>query len=179
MGEIGNDVIAGSGSDRAYHDGYRAGCFLGRERCRRPPGDNHIDLERDQLGRQRRITGVVAFGPAIGELDILSLAPAEFAQALSEAVEWLERSRGENADLPHLSALLRARRERPQSDRAAKQRDESPPPHSITSSAWARIRGGTVSPSASAVFRLTTSLNVTGCWTGRSPGFVPLRILST
>src|SRR6516165_2731394 len=111
MGQIGNDVIAESGSDRAHHDGYRPGRFLGRERCRRPPGDDHIDLEGDQFGGQRRITGVVAFGPAIGELDVLSLAPAELTQALSEAVEWLERSRGEDADPPHLIALLRARRE--------------------------------------------------------------------
>jgi len=35
--------------------------------------------------------------------------------------------------------------------------------HSITSSAWARINGATVSPSASAVFRLTTSLNFEAC----------------
>src|SRR5207248_7189105 len=31
------------------------------------------------------------------------------------------------------------------------------------------------SPSALAVLRLKTSLNLVGCWTGRSPGFSPLR----
>ena len=81
MGEIGKDAGVESSSERTHDDGYRPGGFLGRERCRRPPGDNHIDLERNQLGRQRRITSVVAFGPAIGELDILSLAPAELWQA--------------------------------------------------------------------------------------------------
>src|SRR6516225_3240347 len=176
MGEIGNDVIAEGGSDRAYHDGYRPGCFLGRERCRRPPGDNHIDLERDQLGRQRRITGVVAFGPAIGEPDILSLAPAELAQALSEAVEWLERSRGENADLPHLIALLRACREWPLGHGAEK-RNEIPPPHSMTSSARPDNVSGTVSRSVSALLRLMTSPTFTTCWTGKSAGLAPLRIL--
>src|SRR6516165_11803367 len=129
MGEIGKDAGVESSSERTHDDGYGRGRPLRRERCRRPPGDNHIDLERDQLGRQRRITGVVAFGPAIGEPDILSLAPAELAQALSEAVEWLERSRGETADLPHLIALLPARCERRQSDHAAEQRDEVAPPH--------------------------------------------------
>ena len=38
--------------------------------------------------------------------------------------------------------------------------------------------GGTVRPSAFAVLRLTTNPNVTACWTGRSTGFSPLRILS-
>src|SRR6516225_11280607 len=51
--------------------------------------------------------------------------------------------------------------------------------HSITSSARARIEGGMVRPSALAVFRLTTSSNVVGCWTGRSAGLAPLRILPT
>jgi len=63
---------------------------------------------------------------------------------------------------------------------------ESPPseprtaaPHSITSSARARIRCGIVSPSAAEVFRLTTSSNRVGCSTGRSAGLAPFRILST
>src|SRR6516164_8423824 len=48
--------------------------------------------------------------------------------------------------------------------------------YSITSSARARIEGGTVRPSAVAVLRLTTSSKVVGCWTGRSAGLAPLRI---
>jgi len=51
--------------------------------------------------------------------------------------------------------------------------------HSITSSASASIVGGTVSPSALAVFRLITNSNLTGCCTGKSPGFSPLRMRST
>jgi hypothetical protein len=38
---------------------------------------------------------------------------------------------------------------------------------------------GMVSPNAFAVLRLITSSNLVGCWTGRSPGLAPLRILST
>jgi tetratricopeptide (TPR) repeat protein len=49
--------------------------------------------------------------------------------------------------------------------------------HSTTSSARARIDGGTVRPSALAVWRLMTNSNVVGCWTGRSAGISPLRIL--
>src|SRR5437667_11389859 len=47
--------------------------------------------------------------------------------------------------------------------------------HSMTSSARARIDGGIVSPSALAVFRLTTNSQVVGCWTGRSAGLAALR----
>jgi Rv0623-like transcription factor len=50
-------------------------------------------------------------------------------------------------------------------------------PYSMTSSARARIEGGTVRPSAWAVLRLTTSSKRVGCSTGRSAGLVPLRIL--
>src|SRR6516164_10235757 len=37
---------------------------------------------------------------------------------------------------------------------------------------------GTVRPSALAVLRLITSWNLVGCWTGRSAGLAPFRILS-
>src|SRR5215468_5748484 len=83
--------------------------------------------------------------------------------------------RHEHAHAPHGLALLRARCERPHS-RAAEQRDERAPPHSITSSALACSVSGTVSPSAFAVLRLTTSSNFADCWTGKSAGFSPLRI---
>ena len=51
--------------------------------------------------------------------------------------------------------------------------------HSITSSARASTVGGISRPSAFAAFRLMTRSNLVGCSTGRSRGFVPLRILST
>jgi hypothetical protein len=56
-------------------------------------------------------------------------------------------------------------------------RRDGSPPHSITSSARPRIDSGRVRPSWLAVFRLTTSSNVTGCITGRSAGVWPSRIL--
>ena len=52
----------------------------------------------------------------------------------------------EHADARHPFRLLRARRERPRSRRAAEQRDELAALHSITSSARASSDGGTVEP---------------------------------
>src|SRR5262249_47211754 len=62
-----------------------------------------------------------------------------------------------HADAPHAVALLRARHERRSDRRAAEQRDELAPSHSMTSSARSRIEGGTARPSALAVLRLTTN----------------------
>src|ERR1017187_1663248 len=49
--------------------------------------------------------------------------------------------------------------------------------HSITSSARARSVGAISRPIALAALRLMTSSNVVGCWTGKSAGLAPLRIL--
>jgi len=51
--------------------------------------------------------------------------------------------------------------------------------HSITSSARASRVAGTVTPIALAVVTLMTSSTLVGNSIGRSPGFSPLRILST
>jgi hypothetical protein len=51
--------------------------------------------------------------------------------------------------------------------------------YSVTSSARASSVGAMSRPSVFAAFRLMTSSNLTGCSTGRSPGFAPRRILST
>jgi hypothetical protein len=48
--------------------------------------------------------------------------------------------------------------------------------HSITSSAASGRPSGMFRPSILAVLRLITSSNLVGSWTGRSPGFSPLRI---
>jgi hypothetical protein len=56
---------------------------------------------------------------------------------------------------------------------AQQNRQQVAPSHSITWSARARSDGGTVRPSAFAVFRLMTSSNLVGCCTGRSAGFSP------
>jgi hypothetical protein len=76
--------------------------------------------------------------------------------------------------LKHLKK--RPRRERPCRRRAAEQRDEVAPSHSITSSAMESSRAGISIPSAFAVLRLMTNSNLVGCSTGSSAGFSPLRI---
>src|SRR5262249_54148335 len=69
------------------------------------------------------------------------------------------------------------RRERPCNRRAAEQRYKGAPSHSITSSARASTFDGMVIPSALAVLRLMIRSALVACWTGRSAGFSPLRIL--
>src|SRR5207249_7550689 len=49
----------------------------------------------------------------------------------------------------------------------------------IILSAWYSTDCGIVTPSSLAVFKLMNSSNLVDCSTGRSAGFVPLRILST
>jgi hypothetical protein len=51
--------------------------------------------------------------------------------------------------------------------------------HSMSWSARSRNDSEIVSPSDLAVFRLMTSANLVGCWTGRSEGLAPFKILST
>src|SRR5262249_8177814 len=95
---------------------------------------------------------------------------------LGERIRIVRAPAHEHADAPHPLGLLRARRERPRSRRAAEQRDEPAPLHSITSSARSKIPVGIVTPSALAALSLTTVSNAVACWTGRSAGFSPLRI---
>src|SRR5262249_55554928 len=116
---------------------------------------------------------------------VAALGPTQLLQRLHECREaglpiWIVRSGtgDEHANTMGPVWLLRARRERP-SRRAAEQGNETASLHSITSSARSRIAGGSVTPSALAVLRLTTSWNFVGCSIGISEGFVPLRIFAT
>src|SRR5262245_20948460 len=63
----------------------------------------------------------------------------------------VSRHSREHANATHTSALLRARHQRPCCRRAAEQRDELAPSHSITSSARASSVAGIARPSAFAV----------------------------
>jgi hypothetical protein len=86
---------------------------------------------------------------------------------------------GQGAEQPkeRLMAVRRRRYEFGQTDAP------SPAMHSrrhlITSSAIARKVAGIVTPIAFAVLRLTTSSNLVGYSTGRSPGLAPRRMRST
>src|SRR5262249_50631139 len=94
--------------------------------------------------------------PAVFEPHILTFDVPGFFQALMNRRHILHvrrgRRRAKKPDHWHCG-LLRARRDRPRR-RAAEQRDELAPLHSITSSARARSVSGTVRPSVLAVFML-------------------------
>src|SRR5215831_6266367 len=119
------------------------------------------------------------------DAEILAFNPSQLTKFLDECREIrLPRRVGrraihEHADAPNaLARLLRARCERP-GGRAAEQRDELAPLHSITSSAATSRPGGTVRPSAFAVLRLTIVSNLVAACTGRSAGLSPRRMRST
>src|SRR5262245_10115831 len=124
--------------------------------------------------RQQRETGCIDY-------EILAFDEAEPPQFIEqrEIMRCIARARKQTAEAINASGLLSARHERPRG-RAAKHHDElAPPDHSITSSARASSVGGMRRPSALAVIRFTIRSNLVGCWTGRSAGFAPRRILST
>src|SRR5262249_12047587 len=125
---------------------------------------------------------VLILRPAVFDSHVLALDIAGFAQAPTEraqtAREHVRRFTAEVSDHGH-RRLLRVRRERPCRRRAAEQRDELPPLHSITSSARASSVGGTVRPSAVAAFALRTNSNFVGCCTGRSAGLAPFKMRTT
>src|SRR5262245_55820096 len=119
--------------------------------------------------------------PAIFDCNVLAFDKAPVFQTLTERSQELRvvagRPGAEEPDHWH-RWLLRARRQRP-CRRAAEQRDEPAPVHSITSSARSRKDSVIVRPSALAVVRLMTRSNLVGCSTGKSAGFAPRKILST
>src|SRR5262249_57337493 len=94
---------------------------------------------------------LLSLRPAIFHDNVAALDPAEFAQSLPEGGDPLapprQRGGAQHADGAPLR-LLRARRERPRGCRAAEQRDELAPLHSITSSAAASSEAGRAGPSA-------------------------------
>src|SRR5262249_34846024 len=146
-------------------------------RCRGTSEDDGSGIEAYQFLRKL----VVRFGlterETIFDREILTLDIAKVAEASLQSLNEVGETGGRKiADTRHLCWLLPPRRERPRY-RTPDQRDElAPPDHSITSSAIASSEGGTARPSIRAVWRLITSSNLDDCTTGRSTGFVPLRM---
>ena len=109
-------------------------CFAATTACgsRR---DNDIDLEPNELGRDLGEALAASLRPAILDRDGATLDPAEFAQPLHKGGDPLardrRRGRAQEPDGRQLRRLLRTRRERPCSRRAAEERDELPSPHGI------------------------------------------------
>src|SRR5262249_42997054 len=120
------------------------------------------------------------FRRTVFDQDVLTLDVACFLEALAEGCHEVRgvSERGVPQETNNRHRLLRARRERPRR-RAAEQRDEIASLHSMTSSARASRVAGRVRPRSFAILRLSTNSNLTGAWTGSSPGFSPLRMRST
>src|SRR5262249_179188 len=125
----------------------------------------------------------MTLGPSIFHLEVdavdiaVSAHPFEKTEGVRGRLE--VRAAGQETDPPRplIQCLAERRnRQRPRRRRAAEQRDELAPVHSITSSARASSVGGTSKRSARAVLRLITSSNLVACMTGRAIGLVPLRI---
>src|SRR5215471_15926647 len=153
--------------------GDRCGRRLGRECGRRRTGRDHGHLTTNQVGRQCRQPVILILGEAIFKRDVLTLDEACFSQAPADVGHevWVVAGRPGTEEPDHRHRrLLCTRRERPRGNRTAEQRDERTAlhlrAHSITSSAWSRSIGGTSRPSAFAVLRLITGLDLGGCWTG-------------
>jgi len=94
----------------------------------RPRGENNIDLESDELGRDLGKAFGAPVRPANLDCDVSALGPVEFTQPLHKSGgPWApgrRRGRAQEPDGFQLCWLLRARRERPRGRRAAEQRDE-------------------------------------------------------
>src|SRR5262249_61509207 len=116
-----------------------------------------------QTGREGRKPIVLAIGPSVLDGDVLALNETRVAQPLPKRRHDVRicfgRSVMKETDGWPLR-LLRARHKRPRGYRAAEQRDELAPSHSITSSARARKDSGIVRPIAFAALTLTTRSNL-------------------
>src|SRR5215470_8251784 len=152
-------------------------------RGRRALSDDHAYPQTDQFVCKRAETVGLSFRKSILNGNILPNNVSQVAQPPLEGVS-AGYHRGARVDAQKSNRdfvgwLLRVRRERPRRRRAAEQRDELAPFHSITLSARCWKNQGTSMLSALAVLRLITSSNFAGCSTGISPGFPPCKILLT
>src|SRR5262249_8834865 len=166
------------------HDRLRARGLLQRRHAHGATGQKGIRGKRDQFRRILALAIDIVLAPA-GLDPHIAVTPAQLPQDLPERryaglTLWIVGGHvHQHADPAHPFGLLRARRERPRCCRAAEQRDELAPFHSITSSARASNEAGTSRPRAFAVLRLITSSYLVGACTGRSAGLSPLRMRST
>ena len=168
-------------SDREENDRNCRGCRLDRERHRMPP-DATITATCRRTSSAAR-AGSRSIDPRPNGIRPRRSRPrrTRSPSGPGEMRETVASTRQANGCRETRSPALRccARATNGIRRRAAEDRDELPPSHSITSSARASRVGGTLRLSAFAVLRLITSSNLVGCWTGRSAGFSPLRMRST
>src|SRR5215471_6543402 len=121
----------------------------------------------------------MVFYPAKFERDVLTLDISGIVQTIAKCshvvLSLVEGRVADESDHRH-RRLLRSRSQRPRGCRAAEQRDELAAFHSITSSASKSRLSEILMPSFLAALRLTTNSNFVGRSTGKSAGWVPLRM---
>jgi hypothetical protein len=135
------DVTSADRVDALAHDDrHGAASLLQRRRGRADAGQNDLRAERNQFGRISAQARGIAHAPAIIDPQVAPDRPAQLLEPLHEGREARLRLRlvgtrmHEHSNAPYRLALLCARHEWP-CRRAADERDELAPPHSITSSA--------------------------------------------
>src|SRR5262249_11510540 len=122
------------------HDRYGASRLQQRRYYRASTSQDDVRRERDQCQRASAKELGIARAPTISETPVAAHAPTQFLQALEDrrvaslSFRSVRAQVHDHANASHPLALLRASRERPCRRRAAKQRDEIAPVHSITSS---------------------------------------------
>jgi len=122
--------------------------------------------------RDLQASAGAAIDKAAGLARDASSAGIQAVAQASDAIQGVAREVGNKVDQAATTAYQQGARAEGKNKFAAAV-------HSITLSARSRIESGILMPSAFAALRLMNSSNVVGCSTGRSPGFAPLRILST
>src|SRR5262249_42089705 len=122
--------------------------------------DDDIDPALNKFGRERGITVIPPFRPAIFDCDVAAIDPTELAQALQKSPdEWTpdrRRGRTQESNRGRLTRLLRAHGERPR-DRPAAECDQQVPPSNGDCHTPLPCEGavkGTVSRHERAVFTL-------------------------
>src|SRR5262249_8874775 len=141
------------------YDGYRLRCLFQGHQGSRGASDDDVWLQADQFDRSSAQALGLATAPANIEPGI-AVVPAELLKFFPERRKPILPLRiafahcHQHADASQLPRLLRAHRERPRDRRAAEQRDELAPVHSIISSARASNDGGTVRPSTLAACKI-------------------------
>jgi hypothetical protein len=151
---------------------------------RRPSRDNDVDVQTNEFGDERREAICSSFGPPFLDDNVFSFDVPQLAQSPTKCIDadrvTGSRPTAEKSYPRDFGWLLRSGREWRTENGSARDGDErSPIHHSITRSARSSSDCGIVRPRALAVFKLMTNSNLLGCSIGRSPGFAPLRILST
>jgi hypothetical protein len=164
-GETGDQAAPDRVGVAGEDDWDRRGPVFRRKRRRDAGCGDHVDVAADEGGGQFGQPPILPLRAKVFDPNVLPLDIAGFAQSPVEGgqkrCKRAERRAAEETDHRH-RLLLRTERVC-RRHRAAQHQQQFAAPHSMTSSARARMAGGIVRPSALAVLRLTTSSNLVGC----------------